>query len=714
MRILRRINAKKTVVTIVILLLGSLATAYWMYRAKADLTPSQNIWRSVSWRLQLYLSKAEGDIPDLSWSELWDMTRTGGHFGLDDLITRNMGLEGGLRNPFVTSQDREAGAYIFGTRCAACHGSNGAGGLGPSLIKTGFKHGDSDLAMYKVLRDGVPGTAMVSPGLSFVERWQVIGYLKTLQPQIASAAAAFHLNIHVSSEELQNPDRRPDEWLTYSRALNGWRYSPLSEITVTNVTRLRLRWVYQSSSNERDPRFEASPLVADGTIFTTEPPAAVVALDARSGQLIWKYERSLPPNLPFCCGPVNRGLAILGDALFLARGDGYLVAINANDGRVIWETEVASPTDGATMTVAPLIVNHSVVVGISGAQAEIRGFLAAYDVATGKQQWKFYTIPGPGERGHETWENEAWRTGGGPAFVTGAYDPSLDLLYWGVGNPAPAFLGAARPGDNLFTDSVIALRGNSGELAWYFQFTPHDEHDWDSAETPILAEGVIKGTYRKVICWPNKNGFYYVLDRETGEFLVGVPFVEQNWAKGLSPTGRPILSDEGTLTVAGRLTRPSFAGGTSWEPAAFDPRKGLLFIPATEGASVYTRVSDDKRPSRTRLGIGSNSGAESMPGPPATFVRALDFATGEKRWEYRSPQPQTTAYSGLLATAGGLVLGASGRTLFALDSATGEELWRFSLGGDTWSAPISFTLEGHQVIAIAAGRAFFVFELPTD
>ena len=223
--------------------------------------------------------------------------------------------------------------------------------------------------------------------------------------------------------------------------------------------------------------------------------------------------------------------------IFFGSLDGYLVAINANDGKVIWQTSVASPSDGYSITGAPLVVNGSVVVGVAGGEFGIRGFLAAYDVSTGQQQWKFDTIPGPGEVGHETWENDAWRTGGGGTWVTGSYDPSTDLLYWGVGNPSPAFSGDVRPGDNLFTDSVIALHASTGKLAWYFQFTPHDEHDWDSAQTPVLADLPINGVVRKVICWPNRNGFYYVLDRVTGEFLAGVPFVEVDWAKGLTSGG---------------------------------------------------------------------------------------------------------------------------------------------------------------------------------
>jgi alcohol dehydrogenase (cytochrome c) len=396
--------------------------------------------------------------------------------------------------------------------------------------------------------------------------------------------------------------------------------------------------------------------------------------------------------------------------LFLGSLEGFLVAINATNGSVIWQTAVANPSDGFTMTGAPLIVNGSVVVGVAGGEYGIRGFLAAYDAETGRQQWKFNTIPGPGEFGHDTWKSDAWQTGGGATWVTGSYDPSLDLLYWGVGNPTPGMLGEVRPGDNLFTDSMIALHASSGKLAWYFQFTPHDVHDWDATETPVLADILIKGVLRHVLCVATKNGFYYVLDRITGEFLLGVPFVEQNWAKGLDSAGRPILSSGAEFAPSGRSTRPGSGGGTNWQNAAFDHKSGLIFIPATEGASVFTKSRNAMR--------GDNGFYTGSAGPwtepPDPVVRALDVTTGAKKWECFSPnwnESFAIGHSGLLATRGGLVFGASGGFAFAIDSASGRELWRVFLGGDTYAAPISFTVDGHQVILVSAGPALFLFGL---
>jgi alcohol dehydrogenase (cytochrome c) len=348
---------------------------------------------------------------------------------------------------------------------------------------------------------------------------------------------------------------------------------------------------------------------------------------------------------------------------------------------------------------------------VAGGDYGIRGFLAAYDVSTGQQQWKFETIPGPGEAGHDTWQNDAWRSGGGSTWNTGSYDPSTDLLYWGVGNPSPAFSGDRRPGDNLFTDSVIALHASTGKLAWYFQFTPHDDHDWDSAQTPILADLLIRNEVRRVICWPNRNGFYYVLDRVTGEFLLVEAFAEANWATGFTSSGRPILSDvAGVTTAGGRRTMPGAEGGTNWQNSAFDQRRLLVFVPTNLSSAVFTKEAGSNV-RRQRNGLITGSGWFQAE-PSLRFVRALDAATGQKRWEYTSTtSPTSGRYSGLLSTEGGLVIGAADGFCIALDADNGHELWRVSLGGNTESPPISFAIDGRQVLAIAAGRALFMFGL---
>jgi alcohol dehydrogenase (cytochrome c) len=679
---------------------------------------NEDIWQKLSWRVKLFTLKLTGEVPEFSWNELLQMTQQQGGFGLEGMTRDGLSLEGSLLNPHVAQDDVSTGARIFREYCALCHGGEGSGGHGPALNHSGFKNGDSDMAIYKVLRDGVPDTPMVPVPLGFTQRWQVVGYLRALQLKNTESVQnePAPLNIRVSAEQVLAAGSKTDEWLTYSGSVDGRRYSHLTDLTPSNVSQLRLRWVHQFDSSET--KNEATPLVVNGVIFTTEPPSSVVALDVRSGNVIWRYDQNLPTDLPVCCTRVNRGLAILGNVLFWGRFDGYLVALDANSGKMIWQTRVANPSDGYTLTGAPLVANRLVVVGVAGGEFGIRGFLAAYDPETGKQVWKFMTVPGPGEPGHETWENDAWRTGGGPTWNTGSYDPSLDLLYWGVGNPAPDFSGDVRPGDNLFTDSVIALHASTGKLAWHFQFTPHDEHDWDSAQTPILADPLIDKTRNQVICWPNRNGFYYVLDRVTGRFLTGVPFVEQNWTEGLDSEGRPRLVK--SISTSGELIRPGGLGGTNWQNSAYDEKRGMIFVPATEGAGIFTSSTNPKRGDRGNF----EGSASTQQEPTLLVVRSLDATTGTKNWEHFSAQIERNPtqlqnadtysaedYSGLLATGGGLVFGAASGYAFALDSSTGNELWRVRLGGGTHAPPISFTLDGRQVILISAGHALFMFGL---
>jgi alcohol dehydrogenase (cytochrome c) len=668
----------------------------------------EEIWNAIACRAQLYLQKAKGEVSEVSWTELWELTLPGRGYH----CIEGSSLESSLQfSADASEDDRKEGARIFHERCSACHGVDGSGSpFAPSLTRSQYNHGDSDLAIYKVLRDGVPGTGMQSVGLTSLERLDVISHLKTLQSQQSEERnpQAPRLAIQVSDERLLAAGTNPDEWLTYSGSYNGWRYTPAADMTPANIAQLNMHWVAQFDID--GPSIAATPLVIDGTIFTALGAGHVVALDAKTGATIWEYKRPIPSGLPIEFR-VNRGLAVGGSTLFFGSLEGYLVAINVNDGKVIWQTLVASPSGGYSISVAPLVVNHSVVVGVSGGEFGARGFLAAYDVSTGQQQWRFNTIPGPGETGHDTWENDAWRSGGGGTWITGSYDPSTDLLYWGVGNPSPGFSGDVRPGDNLYTASVIALHATTGKLAWYFQFTPHDEQDRDSAQTPVLADLPIKGVVRKAICWPNRNGFYYVLDRITGEFLAGTPFVEVSWAKGLTPTGRPILSDVARVSAEGRSISPGIDGGTNWQNPAYDPKRQYIFIPSTNSSSVFTKLPPN-RVTRGQNGYFVGSGSSQVE-PPSRKVLALDAATGARKWEHNAPSgvDSENGRSGLLSTEGGLVFGASGGIFFALDADTGREVWSRSLGGKTKSAPISFTVDGSQVVLVAAGRALFEFGL---
>lgn len=674
---------------------------------------SGNIQKSIEWRSQLFTDKALGKVPEFTWPELWRMSRQHGGFGLETFVTGQRSLAGSVTNPFITERDIGAGGKIFGTQCAPCHGPDGSGLQGPALNRPGFRHGDSDMAIYRVIRDGVPETAMASQDLTWRELWQVTGYIRRLQANaisnnFANGEAQKKIDIHVSGTQLRTAADSPNEWITYSGTLSGQRYSSLNSLTQKNASQLKLRWVRQLGN--AGGTVEATPLVADGIIFLTLPPAEVIALDAKSGQVVWRYQKLVNSDLPLCCGRVNRGLAILDNHLFFATLDGHLIAIDANTGHEIWDINVAKSSSGYTMTGAPLIVGQRVVVGVAGGEYGIRGYLAAYDAVSGSELWKFNTIPGPGEAGHETWQGDSWRTGGGPTWATGSYDADLDLIYWGVGNPAPVYDGDVRPGDNLYTNSVLALRASTGKLAWYFQFTPHDVGDYDAAQTPILADLVIDGRLRKVMCWPNRNGFYYVLDRTNGEFLLGVPFAEVNWTTGLDPRGRPKPGSNLLESVSGRVTKPSNAGATNWQNSAFDPERSLIFVPAVDAGSVNTVTKDVPHIAERDLYLGSSG---SVIQPITLAVQALDAATGKKKWTQIAPKSREfeLAYSGLLATRGGIVIGAMKGDIFALDSDTGNEVWRVPLGGVTKAPPITFTIDGQQVIGIAAGSAFFVFGL---
>jgi alcohol dehydrogenase (cytochrome c) len=663
---------------------------------------------STRWRLYLIGHKLRGNVRELTWGELLRMIGPNSRYYLRPIISEGRSVNGAIQNPYNAAADRDEGGKLFRTRCTMCHGQDGVGDRGPPLNRPAYTHGNADWVVYRVIERGISGTGMPRSGLDESQIWQVIAFLRMSQNETAGGAGpelAARPQIHVTHDDLLAAGSHPEQWLTHARTFDGGRHSPLAEITGANVGKLQLRWVHQLATN--DPIVEATPLVAGGTMFISEPPAGVVALDAKTGNALWHASRDLPLNISLCCGRVNRGVALLGDKVFVGTLDANLVALDAADGTQRWETRVANPADGYSITVAPLAVGDLVIVGVSGGEFGIRGFLAAYAADTGKEVWRFNTVPGPGEPGHETWEGDSWKTGGGPTWVTGAYDPELDLVYWGVGNPAPIYSGQDRDGDNLYTNSVVAVARKTGKLAWHFQFSPHDEHDWDSNQTPILTDLTIAGTRRKVICWANRNGFYYVLDRATGEFLVGTPFVKQTWAQGLDAHGRPILADGGRPTRKGALVFPGVAGGTNWQSPAFHPGLGLIFVPATEGSSIFTNSPPEKHEPGALFVASGSTTTEFEP-----MVKALDAATGEKRWEYRSPRSRGIGgRSGLLTTAGDLVFGACEGQLFALDARTGAELWRVSLGGMTSAAPISFSLDGHQVIAVAAGRAVFLFGL---
>jgi alcohol dehydrogenase (cytochrome c) len=403
---------------------------------------------------------------------------------------------------------------------------------------------------------------------------------------------------------------------------------------------------------------------------------------------------------------VNRGVAVLGDMVYLGTVDGHLLALNAKSGVVIWDTTVASYKGGYSVTVAPLAVKDKIVVGMAGGEYGVRGFLDAYDAKTGKRAWRFWTIPGPGEPGNDTWKGDSWKTGSAATWVTGAFDPETNLVYWGTGNPGPDWNGDVRAGDNLYSDSIVAVDADTGKLKWHFQFTPHDVHDWDATEVPVLVDGEIRGRTRKLVLFPNRNAFYYVLDRVTGEFLLGKPYAKQTWAKGLDDRGRPIRAENTFPSVEGTPVWPAVAGATNWYSPTYSPATGLLYVAVREAGSVYFIGEADYK-----VGEQFNGGGfRSVPGEQEWgAVRAYNPTTGDVKWEHRLFSPP---WAGLLSTAGNLVFGSTNEgQVYALQASTGKVLWRYQAGGAGRSNPISYAADGKQYVALTMGNALHVFGL---
>ncbi len=515
------------------------------------------------------------------------------------------------------------------------------------------------------------------------------------------AASATHA---VGYQDLLQTEQNPGNWLMYSGGYKSHRFSRLAQVHRNNVHKLELKWVFQKATLEK---FETTPLVVDEIMYLTHPPSNVFALDLRTGRTFWSYQHKLPERIHVCCGFVNRGLAILGERLYLGTLDAHLVALDAKTGSVLWDVEVADYRTGYSITVAPMALEDKIIVGISGGEYGIRGFLDAYDAATGERMWRFYTIPGPGEPGHETWKGDSWKTGGAPTWVTGSFDPDLNLIYWGTGNPSPDFNGEVRKGDNLFSSSVIALDADTGTLKWHFQFTPHDVHDWDACQIPVLVDTEFKGRQRKLLLWANRNAFFYVLDRETGEFLLAREFAKQTWAERIDSKGRPIRKPGMTPSPEGTLVYPGIQGGTNWYSPSYSPQTGLFYLSVWELPNIFFMGEAIYDPGNFFYGSLMQGASEEEPGWGA--VRALAPKTGEIKWEYRL---HTVPWSGILSTAGGLIFsGTTDGQFFALDADTGKELWVSSLGGMISASPISYLSDGKQQISIAAGSALFTFEL---
>jgi alcohol dehydrogenase (cytochrome c) len=508
----------------------------------------------------------------------------------------------------------------------------------------------------------------------------------------------------VTWERLKNTEAEPQNWLTYSGSMSSQRYSQLASINSQNIDFLELKWSYQIPEIDRA---ETVPLVVDGIMFITEAPSNLTAVDAQTGRVYWRYEHDLPEDLRICCGRNNRGVAILGETLYMSTLDAHLVAIDARTGNLLWNKEVADHQAGYSKTAAPLIVKDLVVTGIAGGEFGIRGFIDAYNSKNGDLVWRTFAIPGEGEPGNETWSGDSWKTGGASTWLTGSYDPDLNLIYWGTGNPGPDWNGDVRLGDNLYSDSALALDADSGEINWHFQFTPHDVHDYDSIQIPILADIEISGTQQPVMMWANRNGFYYTINRKTGKFILGKPFATQTWAESLDADGSPIRVPGMAPTYEGIMVSPPIVGATNWYSPAFSEQTGLFYVTAFDGEQEFF-----KRDEEYEEGERFTGGGGRYTQPMDAFhsaIRAIDPTTAEIAWEFPI-MPRSSA--GISTTAGGLLLtGSADGYFFALNAFTGKELWHISLGGRVHAAPMTFAVDGKQYITIAAGNVVYTFGL---
>jgi PQQ-dependent dehydrogenase (methanol/ethanol family) len=696
----------------------------------------------------------EGGMPSLQMPE-------GEALAIAEFVMTLKSLAGGSVVTATADGDAAAGERFFAGKggCAACHTVRGVGGvLGPDLSNIGrtrthaqleqkLRDPDStaDPAFHAVtvhLRDGqiIRGTAKNESGFDLqllgmdgrlhlllksdvaeivrakslmpktaaspIEMRDLLTYLSRLEFNGDAPLAGAETGAGVPFSEIAHP--RPGAWPGYNGTPGGNRFSQLDQINTGNVERLAPKWIFTFQETPRS--LQGTPVVVDGVMYVTSVNEAY-ALDARSGRQIWHYSRPRSQGLAGdAASGINRGVAVLGDRVFMVTDNAHLIALHRLTGQLLWDAGMADSRQNYGSTGAPLVVNDLIIAGVSGGDEGIRGFLDAYKASTGERVWRFWTIPAPGEPGSETWSGRAIDHGCGATWLTGTFDPEANLLYWPTGNPCPDYNGSERRGDNLYTSSVLALDPASGKLRWYYQFTPHDLHDWDATETPVLVDAMFRGQMRKLMLHGNRNGFFYVLDRLTGRVLLAEPFVKKlTWASGIGADGRPVLLPGNEPTVEGQLICPAVAGAANWPSSAFSPLTGLYYLFAEESCNIYSKndewwkAGESFYGGATRRAPGDAGGGKSL--------KAIDIQTGRTAWEITDIGGGILG-SGLMATAGGLIFYGDGNGAFvSADAKNGKPLWHFNSGVSSKASPMTYSIDGTQYIGVAAGASILAFSI---
>ncbi len=631
-------------------------------------------------------------------------------------------------------QDADPGRKVFETHCARCHGADGNGGeMGPSILRRLARRDDQQLTA--LVHKGIPGR-MPPSQIDASETTNLLKTLRTMQRRFVQPVTRMNATLTngrvlegevlgegFSDVQLQTADKRvhllrrvgsqfrevtsETNWPTYNGETGGNRYTTLSQITPANVSKLASQWVF---SLPNAGRLQVTPVVVDGIMYVTAPGNECYALDAGSGRMIWHYQGGKTPGMINDAG-VNRGVGVAGERVFMETDSAHLLALNRFTGEPMWNSEIADWHQNYFATSAPLPAGDLVIAGVGGGEHGANGFVAAFDQNTGKEVWRFWSVPKRGEPGSETWQGKELDHGGAPTWFTGSYDPELDMVYWPTGNPSEEYNGDNRPGDNLYSDCVLALDRKTGKLKWHYQFTPHDLWDWDATETSVMVNAEWQGAQRKLMLHADRNGFFYVFDRANGKLLLAKQFLRNvTWASGIGADGRPVKLPNQEPSAAGTKVCPSQDGATNWFSPSYSPQTGLYYFQTFEKCSIYQKSDNGEwREGKSYLGGAQRTGPDPK---PERVLKALDIRTGKVKWELPQAGP-AQSWGGTLATATGLVIfGAEGGELVAVSATDGKPLWSFATN-QTWKAsPMTYSFAGRQYVAVASGGNILAFALP--